>query len=173
MKIGIISDTHDQIAKIEQAVKILNKKRVELVVHCGDWVSPFSLLPYKNLKCPIKGVFGNNDGDRFRHLTIVKKFNLNITYEERFMKVTVDSRTCAIFHGDYQEIVNALVESGHYDAVFHGHTHIRVNEMIGKTLSLNPGSFLDKTAPGVTGASFAIYDTKTNTAETIDFSKEA
>ena len=171
MKIGIISDTHDQIEKIEKAVKLLNEKRVGLVIHCGDWVSPFSLLPYKNLKCPIKGIFGNNDGDRFRHVAIVKKFNLNIVYEERFMKLTLDKRKCAVFHGDYQEIVDALVGCGQYDTVFHGHTHIRVNKTVGNTLSLNPGSFLDKTAPGVTGASFAIYDTKTNTAKIIRFLK--
>lgn len=164
MKIGVISDTHDQIDKIEKAVELLNNEAIELVIHCGDWVSPFALLPYQKLRCPIKGVFGNNDGDKFRHLAITKKFNIDITYEERFMTLTVSKKKIAIFHGDYQEIVDALVLCKKYDAVFHGHTHIRVNETVGKTLSLNPGSFLEKTASGVTGASFAIYDSTTNSA---------
>jgi len=35
-----------------------------LVLHAGDFVSPFTALEFKNLNCPLKGVFGNNDGDK-------------------------------------------------------------------------------------------------------------
>lgn len=40
MKIGVISDTHDQQDLILECVHRLNEADVELVVHCGDWVSP-------------------------------------------------------------------------------------------------------------------------------------
>jgi predicted phosphodiesterase len=69
------------------------------------------------------------------------------------------------FHGDYKEIVDALVACSKYDAVFHGHTHQKVNKTVGKTLSLNPGSLMRKTRDEALGASFAIYDTTTNLAE--------
>src|SRR3989344_6698662 len=168
MKIGVISDTHDQIQKIEQAVDIFNQEKVELVLHCGDWVAPFSLIPFRKLTCPIKGIFGNNDGDRYRHIERSAEWKMNLKYEERFMSFTIDNRKIAVFHGDYQELIDTLVMCSKYDAVFHGHTHIRVNETIGKTLSLNPGTLLIITAPGVEGASFAIYETTTNTARFID-----
>ena len=168
MKIGVISDTHDQQELILQCVQTLNEADVGLVIHCGDWVSPFILQAFKGLRMPMKGVFGNNDGDKFRHLKFSQDLKLDILYEDRFLELTVDDRKIAVFHGDYKELVNALVLCGTYDAVFHGHTHRKVNETIGRTLSLNPGSLMRKTGNEALGASFAIYDTATNSANHYD-----
>jgi uncharacterized protein len=164
MKIGVISDTHDQQELILQCVQKLNEANVGLVIHCGDWVSPFILHSFKGLHMPMKGVFGNNDGDKFRHLKFSQDLNLDVAYEDRFLELVVDHRKIAVFHGGYQGIVQALVACGTYDAVFHCHTHKKVNEMVGKTLSLNPGSMMRMTGGESLGASFAIYDTATNSA---------
>lgn len=167
MKIGVISDTHDQYENILKMIKILNNEKVELTIHCGDWVSPFTLAFYKELKSPIKGVFGNNDGDRFLHLTRSKNFGLDIEYQERVFKLNIDSRSIYVYHGDYEDVTEALVICGKYDAVFHGHTHVSVNKTIGKTLSLNPGTLMPVTSDKIKGASFAIYDTASNSAKLI------
>ncbi len=167
MKIGVISDTHDQYENILKTVKILNEQRVELTIHCGDWVSPFAVQFFRDLQSPIKGVFGNNDGDRFMHLTRAKESNVNIQFEERVLKIEIDKRKIFVYHGDYEDVTDALVMSAKYDAVFHGHTHISVNKTIGKTLSLNPGTLMPFTNDRTKGASFAIYDTRSNTAEFI------
>lgn len=71
---------------------------------------------------------------------------------------------CCRIHGDYSGIVGALVTCGKYDAVFHGHTHQKVNHYHGKTLSLNPGSLMRETSEDVQGASIAIYNTETHKA---------
>ena len=165
MIIGVISDTHDQAEHIRESVRRFNDAGVALVIHCGDWVSPFILNFFRGLKAPIKGIFGNNDGDKFRHLAFKDNWGLDLSYEERFLKMEIDNRTIAVFHGDYPEIVDALVTCGSYDAVFHGHTHLRINETVGNTLSLNPGSLMDESIDPVKGASFALYDTTTNSAE--------
>lgn len=165
MKIGVISDTHDQYENIIRVVKILNNEGVKLTIHCGDWVSPFTLAFYKDLKSPIKGVFGNNDGDRFMHLVRAKDFGAKVEFEERLMVLNLDNRKIFVYHGDYGEVTEALVFSGKYDAVFHGHTHLSVNKTVGKTLSLNPGTLMPVTSDKVRGASFAIYNTISNTAE--------
>lgn len=168
MKIGVISDTHDQVELIKKAVDIFNMENVEKVFHCGDWVSPFVLFFFQNLKAPLRGVFGNNSGDKFLHLTFKEKWKLDLKYEDLFIEEVVDSRKIAVFHGDCPQIVEALILCGKYDAVFHGHTHQRVNEHIGKTLSLNPGSLMQETLPVVAkGASIAIYDTASNSARHI------
>lgn len=164
MKIGVISDTHDQRENILKATKILNNEGVELTIHCGDWVSPFTTAFYKDLKSPIKGVFGNNDGDRFLHPVVAKMNNTNIEYYERVIKLEIDGRKIFVYHGDYEDVTDALVTCGKFDAVFHGHTHQAVNKTVGETLSLNPGTMMDYTAESVQGASFAIYDTTSNTA---------
>jgi hypothetical protein len=167
MKVGVLSDTHDQYENIIKAVEILNKEKVELTIHCGDWVSPFTLAFYKGLKSPIKGVFGNNDGDRFLLSIRAKDFGLKIEFEERTLNLTIDGRKIFIYHGDYKDVTDALVSSGKYDAIFHGHTHSSVNKTFGKTLSLNPGTLMPYTSERDKEASFAIYDTKTNTAKLI------
>jgi len=167
MLIGVLSDTHDQADNIKKAITILNEEKVDLVIHCGDWVSPFIVGFFSGLVCPIKGIFGNNDGDRFRHLFFKDRWGLDLELEERFLELNVDNKKIAVFHGDYPQLVNALVQCGSFDAVFHGHTHKRVLEKVGKTLSLNPGSFMPETSPSVQGASFALYDTKTNDARHI------
>lgn len=164
MKIGVISDTHDQGDLIRKAVTYFNQEQVEWVFHCGDWVSPFILYFFQGLKAPLRGVFGNNDGDKFRHLAFKNKWKLDLEYEERFLEVELDFRKIVIFHGDYDGLVDSLVTCNKYDAVFHGHTHQRVNEYRGKTLSLNPGSLMNETSDTVQGASVAIYDTKTHKA---------
>jgi len=74
MLIGLISDTHDNLPMIEKAVKKLNEENVALVLHAGDYISPFVIPKFKTLNAPLIGVFGNNDGD---HEFLRKTVQLN------------------------------------------------------------------------------------------------
>ena len=40
MRIGILSDTHDQIARTTRAVVLLRAEGAEALVHCGDLTGP-------------------------------------------------------------------------------------------------------------------------------------
>ncbi|OGK63016.1 hypothetical protein A2334_01475 [Candidatus Roizmanbacteria bacterium RIFOXYB2_FULL_38_10] len=164
MKIGVLSDTHDQRDNIAAAVKILNKHKVALTVHCGDWVSPFTQRFYQDLKCPIRGIFGNNDGDKYYHTVFAKKMKHNIEFAGTTLSLTVSGRKIFVYHGEDDAITESLVRSNIYDAVFHGHTHIATNKTIGKTLSLNPGTLIAYTREQIQGVSCAVYDTSSNTA---------
>ncbi|MFA5361737.1 MAG: metallophosphoesterase [Candidatus Omnitrophota bacterium] len=64
MKIGILSDTHDNLSQVEKAVIFFNRKKTGFVFHAGDFVAPFTVLRLKELFCPWQGVFGNNDGEK-------------------------------------------------------------------------------------------------------------
>ncbi|KXK28155.1 MAG: putative phosphodiesterase [Candidatus Brocadia sinica] len=64
MKIGILADTHDNIAAIHKAVSFFNAQDIKYVIHAGDYVAPFSLKELMKLKAKFIGVFGNNDGER-------------------------------------------------------------------------------------------------------------
>jgi uncharacterized protein len=64
MKIGIISDTHDDIENVRRAIDIFNKEQVQYVIHAGDYVSPGIVMEFKNLNARLIGVLGNNDGER-------------------------------------------------------------------------------------------------------------
>ena len=54
MRIGIISDTHDNVPMVQRAVEIFNAEAVDLVLHEGDYVSPFAVKPLSGLTvCPV------------------------------------------------------------------------------------------------------------------------
>ena len=168
MKIGVISDTHDQIARIKLAVVLFNTKNVELVVHCGDIVSPFTLQFYSSLKSPMKALFGNNTGDLLRHMAYREEFGLgNIEFiTVPFLALPVCGRWIGIYHGEVPEITEALIRSKRFDCVFSGHTHIaRIREFEG-ILHVNPGTLLDAYKDGMSEKpTVALYETTSNQAQ--------
>ena len=89
MLIGAISDTHDNLPNIEKAVKFFNDKKVNLVLHAGDYVAGFVVPKLKMLNCPLIGVFGNNDGD---HELLKKRFSetTNCKLHDRFAQITLE-----------------------------------------------------------------------------------
>ncbi len=160
MKIGIISDTHDNLPQIKKAVEIFNQEKVELVLHAGDFVSPFTFLEFKNLNCPLRGVFGNNDGDK---LYLREKFKgigeiIPAPYE-----TNIDHRNTIMLHKE--KLIDALAESQKYDVILYGHTHRTDLRKIRKTLIVNPG----ECGGWLTGKStIALLDLKTLEAKIID-----
>ena len=138
MLIGLISDTHDNLPLIEKAIKRLNDEKVSLVLHAGDYTSPFAIPKFKALNCRLVGVFGNNDGD---HELLKKRFSEteNCEVRGRFAELNVEGFKIALLHGDETELQNALVNCGGFDAVVSGHTHVSVNKAKGKTLIVCPG----------------------------------
>jgi len=134
MKIGIISDTHDNLPQIKKAVKIFDQEKVELVLHAGDFVSPFTFLEFKNLNCPLKGVFGNNDGDK---LYLREKFKeIGEIYPAPY-ETNIDHKIIITLHEE--KLIDALAESQKYEVIIYGHTHRTDLRKIGKTLIINPG----------------------------------
>ena len=138
MLIGLISDTHDNLPMVDKAVKRLNEEKVELVLHAGDYVSSFVILRFKGLKARLIGVFGNNDGD---HELLKKRFNENKALEIRgsFAEMTVDRLKIALLHGSEEELLAALIDSGGFDVIVHGHIHKAEVYQKCKTLIVNPG----------------------------------
>ncbi|PAU94177.1 YfcE family phosphodiesterase [Aliifodinibius salipaludis] len=153
MLIGLIADSHDHVRHIQKAVKIFKERNVELVLHAGDFCSPFTIPPFEGLT--LKGVFGNNDGD---HYLILQKFSeIGATHLGSFGEVTADQKTIALYHGTDMPITEALEQAGKYDVVVSGHTHEKKVEFVGNTLAVNPG-----TAHGFDGeSSIALLDTDT------------
>ena len=49
MRIGIISDTHDDVEYTNRAIDIFEKKNVEVVIHAGDVIPPAMILEFKRL----------------------------------------------------------------------------------------------------------------------------
>ena len=77
---------------------------------------------------PMKGIFGNNDGDKFRHLKYSQDLNLDVTYEDRFLELIIDNRKIAVFMETTKKMFRHLSLVIFMYAVFHGHTHKKVYE---------------------------------------------
>ena len=142
MLIGIISDTHDHLDAMAKAVTKLNELKVELVIHCGDFISPFVVRELGKLNCKLIGVFGNNDGDKY---TLTEKFSgLGFELHDGPHTLEIEGLRFLVLHG-YRSpemtinIAHKLAETGKYDVVAYGHTHRPEQQKIGETLVLNPG----------------------------------
>ena len=164
MLIGAISDSHDNLPLVEKAIQTLNKKKVGLVLHGGDYIAGFVIPKFKQLDCNLIGVFGNNDGD---HELLKKRFKetTNCIIHDRFAQVSVDDYKIALLHGEETELLNAVIDSNYFNAVIYGHSHNKKIELRGKTLSVNPGELCGY----LTGKStIAIIDTAKQEAEIIE-----
>lgn len=163
MKIGIISDTHNNIALTKKALKIFQEHSVELIIHAGDFTSPKMLDIFSNLKCIF--VFGNSDIDieainnQAQHLGFdpIKSFN----------DFSVGSKRIIVFHGDNVPMFRKAVMSGDYDYIIKGHTHIFENYTSKNTRIINPGSLF-----GDTEETIAILETDTGKVEKIRVDNE-
>jgi putative phosphoesterase len=161
----LISDTHDNLPIIEKAVEKLNEEKVQLVLHAGDFTSPFVIAKFKALNSRLIGVFGNNDGD---HELLRRRFDetQNCEIHGRFALVEADGFKIALLHGDEAELLNALVFCGGFDAVVSGHTHIPINKKVDKTLMVCPGEVCGYLYGKPT---LALLDTKKMEANIVEF----
>jgi putative phosphoesterase len=132
--IGIMSDSHDNMDAIRKAVNFFNEAKVELVIHAGDLIAPFTAKEFKKLNCEFIAIFGNNDGERDNLRNAYK----DLCYLEDFKELEIQKKKIAVFHGTNNALTDALVKSGNYDIVISGHTHKQ--EIIeGKCMFINPG----------------------------------
>ncbi|MFA6671878.1 MAG: metallophosphoesterase [Methanoculleus sp.] len=138
MRIGFLSDTHDNLQLVDAAVGQLNRERVELVLHAGDYVSPFVVPLLANLQSPMIGVLGNNDGDQRLISARFAEHEL-LSLRGAFAAVTAGGMTIGLLHGDDRELLQALIGRKAFDVVVHGHTHQAGVRTLGGTLVVNPG----------------------------------
>jgi len=164
MLVGLFGDTHDNLPMVEKAVKRLNQETVELVLHTGDYVSPFVVPRFKELRARLIGVFGNNDGN---HELLKKRFNENEKLEIRgnFARIAIDGLEIALVHGDDEELLKALIEKSTFDVVVHGHSHRAEACRKGKVLVINPGEVCGYLSSRST---IAVLDTSKREAKVID-----
>ncbi|MFW9772002.1 MAG: metallophosphoesterase [Candidatus Thorarchaeota archaeon] len=168
MKLAIISDTHDHQTNIMKAVSIINERKVDVLIHCGDYCSPFTRKWFNNLNQDIKehffGVFGNNDGD---HVFLKKNLGEICKFAENGHELIkeFDGKKVFATHMPKPETIEALAKSGNFDIVLSGHTHSIVNKRYDNdVLVVNPGEVCGY----LTGkGSFALINTSKLEAEII------
>ncbi len=130
MLVGVISDTHDRLPMIDAALDLFAERRVEALIHPGDFVAPFAVQRLLRFDGPIHVTYGNNDGER----TGLKKLLPQLV--DGPLSVELGGRRILVHHfiewckPDDIERAEIIVS---------GHTHEVVNHFDRGKLFLNPG----------------------------------
>lgn len=135
MKIGVVSDTHNNLKNCAKIVEMFNEAGVERVIHTGDITQAKTLEVFARLDAPMWGVFGNNDvGERDSLMNAVALYDfqiidppLTLHWAEKRMVVVHDP------------LEFAMVQTTEFDVLLHGHTHRQTIEFDGEQLTFNPG----------------------------------
>ena len=135
MRIGVVGDTHNQLANVDQIVRLFADARVERVIHTGDITQPSVLERFAQLDAPLTGVFGNNDLHTREALAAqAAQFGMDLVDPPRTIEWA--GRRILVLH-DPEEAPAALPND--LDLLLHGHTHRHRHEEVDGTLVFNPG----------------------------------
>ncbi len=129
--IGIMSDSHDHLPAMRQAVDLFNRAGCSLVIHAGDVVAPFAARELKNLRCPVKAVFGNCDGEKEGLAEVFRAFGQIAAGPLVFIHAHLR------FHVSHYPVEPPLPARA--DVVVFGHTHRAQVNRDGNLVVVNPG----------------------------------
>jgi putative phosphoesterase len=135
MRIGLIADTHDRVPAIRELVRQMQEAGIGMVLHAGDYCSPFALQAFEQTHVSLAGVFGKNDGDREGLLSRAQSA-FGIELFESPHSVEIGGKRLLLVH-DIGDVQTRSV-TGH-DIVIHGSTHQQEMKTRGDTLIVNPG----------------------------------
>lgn len=135
MRVGILSDTHDQVSRTAAAVALLVNAGAEALIHCGDITVP--QVVYEVTGPPSYFVFGNCDED----LDELRRAIASVggTCLEDGGVVTFGGRKIAVTHGHLEREILRL-EGLRPDYFLSGHTHALADFRRGPIRWINPGA---------------------------------
>jgi len=134
MRIGVVSDTHNNLRNVARIVEIFNQSDVERVVHTGDITRASTLEALSGLHMPLMGVFGNNDVERDSLLGAAKRFGMKLV--DPPLRIELHGHSISVVH-DPLDISEALTRES--SLLLHGHNHRHIHEHRNGCLVFNPG----------------------------------
>jgi putative phosphoesterase len=139
MRLGILSDTHDNVAAIERIVDVFDDEGVEIAIHCGDFIAPPVLPFFEGLE--LHGVIGNNDGEIDGLERGFDELGNGSELHGRYAELVFDDTRIGVLHGDQgMDAVDDYASAGDYDYVCYGHFHRTDERVVDGTTVLNPGA---------------------------------
>jgi len=135
MHIAILSDTHDDLQRLERAMVLIDALKPDAVIHCGDLCGPHMLAPLGGRRASF--VFGNND---YEEAALRKEGQrLGIECLGHGGQITLEGKTIGVMHGHDFRAREKMLAAG-VDYLLSGHTHARHDTRIGATRLINPGA---------------------------------
>lgn len=135
-RIGIISDTHGHVEPTRPAVRMLDSLDVETVLHCGDVGSAEVVELFA--AWPTHFVFGNCDWHPQELQAAIERAGQ--TCHGQFGDLEIDGVRIALLHSHDRRRFRQCIDSGQWQVVCYGHTHVAAVERRGNVLLVNPGA---------------------------------
>jgi len=138
MRIGVLSDSHNNIGNLLKALRVFREEGIEKLIHCGDMVNVMTAKQMSGFDV----IYVNGNMDDSAAAVNDALWVLNPSNETAGDVYTgkIGGRKIAVTHSHLAGKLDQLIRSRSYDIVFHGHTHRKRDEMIGKTRVINPGA---------------------------------
>ncbi len=124
MKIGLLSDTHDNARNTRAALDTFRARGIRTLIHCGDLTTPEIVRLF--VGWDVYFVFGNMDRAQSTLIDTAKAVGVRPPKQTQI--VELDGASIAVTHGDRAAEMFRLQVSGKYAYLCHGHTHERRNE---------------------------------------------
>jgi uncharacterized protein len=135
MRVGLLADTHDRMPAIDELVRQMQAAGAGMILHAGDYCSPFALRAFEEAHVSLAGVFGKNDGDT-QGLVSRAQAGFGAELFESPHSFEIGGRRILLVH-DIGDVNKRSVLS--HELVIHGSTHQQEMKTRGDTLIVNPG----------------------------------
>jgi putative phosphoesterase len=137
MKIGILSDTHNNVDNLKRALAIFRREGIDTLIHCGDMSSPATAVHFTGFT--LIYVHGNMDRNPLAIRQTLFDLNPSSVAANQFTGELIPGVRVAAAHGHTPGKLDSFIQDG-YDFIFHGHTHRRRDETVGQSRIINPGA---------------------------------
>ena len=159
MQIAVLSDTHSQYATVEKALALLEDRKINVLLHCGDIEDSETVWLFQGFTAHF--VLGNCDRLE-AHAIRQTVHGIGETLHDGYGHVELEGVKIAFTHGDDQRLMRELEASGAFDFLFYGHTHKAEEHRAGRTRVINPGA-LHRANP----KTFVVLDLATREVESV------
>lgn len=161
MKIGVLSDTHDNSANLLFVLGVFREKGIRTLIHCGDLTGFDMVHHFKDFR--LIYAIGNMDvttGAIKKHIEAMGEEN----YAGLVYRGSLDGMPIAVTHSHINGKVMELIREKRFKWIFHGHTHKKRDEIVRGVRIVNPGAL---GGLGKEPRSFCIVDLQADDVEFI------
>lgn len=161
MRVALLSDIHDHTTHLLLALCSAREEGCRHLLFLGDMAGTETFRTLRE-EWPhgIDLIFGNNEWDTRTFMQLAEQWDYT-TLHGATADIVLDNRRLFLTHLPWDAARAA--ETGQYDAVFYGHTHVPAMKQTGKTLLANPGEVYGRHGTPTIG----VYETETNTLRII------
>jgi len=164
MKIGVLSDTHDNLVNLDFVLNSCREKDIKTLIHCGDLTSLDMVSKFRGFR--LIYTIGNMDIATGAIKTRIEGMNEE-NYAGMVYRGKLNGVPIAVTHSHIDGKVMELVREKRFKWIFHGHTHEKRDESLHGSRIVNPGAL---GGLGKEPRSFCVVDLDADTAVFIQVS---